>query len=251
MTAPSSTFEGGEQGGGAVALVVVGDALDVAEPHGKQGLGAFESLDLALLIDAKHHSLVRWIEIKPDHVAQLLDEERIGRELEAAGTVRLQTEELEQAMDGALGNPGLFGDGAHAPMGCGFGLASECLGDQLGHRLILDRAGPAGTHLIIEPLDPIGDEAFAPFTDRMGADAKPRRHNSVAGLALADQHDLCPQGQCRWQRTRARDRQEMRAFVARHRQQRFRPSGSHRVSPSIRIPETYAIIMLRTYGTEH
>ena len=61
--------EGGEQGGGAVTLVVVGDALDVAEPHGKQGLGAFEGLDLALLIDAKHHSLVRWIEIKPDHVA--------------------------------------------------------------------------------------------------------------------------------------------------------------------------------------
>ena len=30
--------EGGEQGGGAVALVVVSDALDVAEPHGKQGL---------------------------------------------------------------------------------------------------------------------------------------------------------------------------------------------------------------------
>jgi len=26
-----------------VALVVVGDALDVAEPHGKHGLGAFES----------------------------------------------------------------------------------------------------------------------------------------------------------------------------------------------------------------
>jgi hypothetical protein len=33
---------------------------------------------------------------------------------------------------------------------------------QIGHGLILDRTGPAGTHLIIEPLDPIGDEAFAP-----------------------------------------------------------------------------------------
>jgi len=32
-------------------------------------LGAFKGLDLALLIDAKHHSLVRWIEIKPDHIA--------------------------------------------------------------------------------------------------------------------------------------------------------------------------------------
>src|SRR5207237_7253013 len=108
--------EGGEQGGGAVALVVMGDAFDVAEPHGKHGLGAFEGLDLALLIDAKHHGLIGWIEIKPDHVAQLLDEEGIGRKFEAAGAVRLQAEELEQAMDGALGNASLFGDRAHGPM---------------------------------------------------------------------------------------------------------------------------------------
>src|SRR6202163_910183 len=103
--------ESGEQWGGAVTLVVVGDTFDVAEPHRKHGLGAFEGLDLALLVDAKHYRLVRWVEIKPDHVAQLLDEERIGRELEAAGAVRLQTEELEQAMDGALCDPGLLGDG--------------------------------------------------------------------------------------------------------------------------------------------
>ena len=64
----------------------------------------------SLLIDAKHHGLVGRIEIKPDHIAQLLDEEGIGEKLEAAGAVRLQTEELEQAMDGALGNPGFFGD---------------------------------------------------------------------------------------------------------------------------------------------
>lgn len=32
--------EGGEQRGCAVALVVVGDTFDVAEPHGKHGLGA-------------------------------------------------------------------------------------------------------------------------------------------------------------------------------------------------------------------
>ena len=61
--------EGGEQRGRAMTLVVVGDAFDIAEPHGKYGLGSFEGLDLALLIDAKHHGLVGRIEIKPDHVA--------------------------------------------------------------------------------------------------------------------------------------------------------------------------------------
>ena len=39
--------EGGEQCGCTVALVVVGDAFDVAEAHGKHRLGAFEGLDLA------------------------------------------------------------------------------------------------------------------------------------------------------------------------------------------------------------
>src|ERR1700680_3588987 len=34
--------EGGKQRGGAVALIVVGNAFDVAEPHSKRGLGAFE-----------------------------------------------------------------------------------------------------------------------------------------------------------------------------------------------------------------
>src|SRR6266851_7224273 len=52
-------------------------------------------------------------------------------------------------------------------------------------------------------------------------------------------------------KTRPRYGQKMRAFVAGHREYRLRASGSHRASPSIRIPETDAIIMLRTYGTEH
>ena len=118
-------------------------------------------------------------------------------------------------------------------MCCSFGFASECFGDQLGHGFILNGGGPATAHLVVEPLDPIGDEALAPFADRMGPDAKPRRHNCVARLALANQHDPCPQRQCRGQRTRARDRQKMRAFLAGHGQHRLRASGSHRVAINI------------------
>src|SRR3977135_4058201 len=98
MTAPSSTLRAANKRGCAMAMVVVGDAFDVAEPHGKHGLGAFEGLDLALLIDAKHHCLVGRIEIKPDHVAQLLDEKGIGRKLEAAGAVRLNVGDFAAAI---------------------------------------------------------------------------------------------------------------------------------------------------------
>jgi hypothetical protein len=77
-----------EEGRGAVSLVVVSDAFDVA--HGEHGLGAFERLNLALFIDTEDEGLVGRIEIEADHVAQLLDEEGIGGELEAAGPVWLQ-----------------------------------------------------------------------------------------------------------------------------------------------------------------
>src|ERR1700682_1294902 len=78
-----------------------------------------------------------------------------------------------------------------------------------------------------------------------------RDRRCVAGLALARQHDLRPQRQCRRQRARPRYGQKMRAFVAGNRECRLRASGSHRVTPSIRMPETNAIIMPRTYGTRY
>jgi hypothetical protein len=86
-----------EQGCGAVPFVVVSDAF------GEHGLRTIERLDLAFFIDAEDERLVGRIEIEADHIAQLLDEEGIGRELEAAGPVRLQPEDLEDAMDRALG----------------------------------------------------------------------------------------------------------------------------------------------------
>ena len=41
-------IERGEQRRGAMALVIVRDAVDVAEPHGQDGPGALERLDLVL-----------------------------------------------------------------------------------------------------------------------------------------------------------------------------------------------------------
>jgi hypothetical protein len=43
-----------------VATVVVGDAFDVAEPHRKRGLGAFEGLDLALSVPPAASATSLW-----------------------------------------------------------------------------------------------------------------------------------------------------------------------------------------------
>jgi len=58
---------------------------------------------LALLIDAQHHCFQRRIQIQPDDVADLVDEQRIGRKLEGFLPVRLQAEGAPDAADRRLG----------------------------------------------------------------------------------------------------------------------------------------------------
>ena len=82
--------EGGEQRGGAVALVVVRHGAGAALLHRQAGLGAVERLDLALLVDRQHDGVRRRIDIEPDDVAQLVDELRVVGELELPHAVRLR-----------------------------------------------------------------------------------------------------------------------------------------------------------------
>ena len=55
--------------------------LDITQPNGQYGLGAVESLNLALFIDAEHQSVIGWMQIQADNVAHLLDKEPEGRHM--------------------------------------------------------------------------------------------------------------------------------------------------------------------------
>ena len=77
--------QGGKQCGGSVADGVVSDTLDVAQTQPLRGsrwlrqqrLGAIEGLDLRFLVNAKHNFLVRRVEVEPDDVSHLLNNEGI------------------------------------------------------------------------------------------------------------------------------------------------------------------------------
>ena len=60
-----------------MADVVVSAAFDLAGSHGQQGLATVQCLDLGFFVDTQHHSFVGWIQVQPDDVAELLDEERV------------------------------------------------------------------------------------------------------------------------------------------------------------------------------
>jgi hypothetical protein len=76
--------EGREQGGRAVALVIMGHRATAPRPHRQTRLGAVEGLDLALLVDRQHHGMGRRVDVQPDGVPDLGGEMGIARELEAA-----------------------------------------------------------------------------------------------------------------------------------------------------------------------
>ena len=80
--------EGGEQRGGAVALVVVGHRPAAARLHRQPRLGAVERLDLALLVDARDHGMGGRIDVEADDVLELLGELGVVRQLERAHPVR-------------------------------------------------------------------------------------------------------------------------------------------------------------------
>lgn len=79
----------GKQGQGAVAKVIVGGGLDMADAQWQARLSTFQRLALRLLVAAQHQRFLRRVEIQTDDVPEFLLEARVVRQLEGSGQVRL------------------------------------------------------------------------------------------------------------------------------------------------------------------
>ena len=110
--------ERSEQGGRAVPLVIVCHRLTTPRLDRQPRLGAVERLDLALFVEREHHSVGRWIDVKPDNIGQLGSKARIARPLEGADAVGLQLVRLPDALYRAQRDADRFGHGPASPMGC-------------------------------------------------------------------------------------------------------------------------------------
>ena len=84
-------IERGEQGGGAMPLVIMGHGAGAPLLQRQPRLSAVEGLDLRFLVDRQHDGMGRRINVEPDHVAQFGDELGVGREFELTVAVRLQS----------------------------------------------------------------------------------------------------------------------------------------------------------------
>lgn len=180
-----------EQRGGAVADVVVGDALHVAQAHRQQRLGAVQCLDLRLLVNAEHHRLDGRVQVQARDVADLLDKERIGGDLEVLLPVGLDRESLQPAVDGGFGDPRGSGQRARAPVGAAigrFGLESSV--DHLRDLVVFVSARPARTELIMQTFQAELQVALAPLADGHARQTQPFGDGGVGFASTAGQHDL-------------------------------------------------------------
>ena len=91
-------IESGEQRRCAMSFVVVGHRAGAALLHRQAGLRAVERLDLRLFVDREDDGMGGRIDIKADHVAQLVDELRVVGELELLNPVWLETMRVPDAL---------------------------------------------------------------------------------------------------------------------------------------------------------
>ena len=169
-----------EQGGGAVAPVVVRHRPRAAALQRQAGRGAVQRLDLALLVHAQDHGVFRGIAIQTHHVPQLLHELRVAAQLEGAHQVRLQPLRLRHR--------------THAPVRLSRRFLVQRRFDHRPYlRLRKTRlAMPAGP-VPNQPLRPLLGEASAPQQHRRPRNPELRGDRVIGASRRCRQHDPTPE----------------------------------------------------------
>jgi len=108
--------ESREQGGCAVAFVIVRHRAAATLFEWKARLSSVESLDLAFLVDREHQGLVRRIQIQTDNVDELLDKTLVAAEFEGSDQVRFEVVPFPYSTDRSLAQRLSFGHTPCTPM---------------------------------------------------------------------------------------------------------------------------------------
>ncbi len=94
----SGYVERGEESRSTMTNVIMANAFEISQSHGKHWLCSFKGLNLAFFIYAKHHGFVRWIEVKARYIAHFFNKERVSGEFEVFLPMGLQAEGMPNAL---------------------------------------------------------------------------------------------------------------------------------------------------------
>lgn len=175
-------IESGEQRRRSMPIVVVGHPFDVAEPQRQDRLATFKRLDLRLFVDAENEGVIWWIQIQTNNVPDLVNELRIGRQLEMFGAVRLYAEQSEGSRDRAFRKAGRCGGGAHSPVRRVGGLAVEDGAQKLRHSLFVVGSRAPGPRLAVQADKALIEPFLAPVAHGRVRDSQSSGYAEI-GLA--------------------------------------------------------------------
>src|SRR2546422_11617260 len=104
-----------------MAHVVMSVRTTTALFERQPGLSRIQGLNLAFFSDAQNQARVRWVQIQPDHIGELLQELSISRKLEGPMQMGLEVIILRDAVD--LARADLLGPchGPATPVGLALG----------------------------------------------------------------------------------------------------------------------------------
>ena len=175
-------IESGEQRRCSMPIVVVGHSFDVAEPQRQDRLAPFKRLDLRLFVDAENEGVIWWIQVQTNNVPDLVNELRIGRQLEMSGAVRLYAEQSEGSRDRAFRKAGRCGGGAHGPVRRVGGLAVEDGAQKLRHSLFVVGSRAPGPRLAVQADKALIEPFLAPVANGRVRDSQSSGYAEI-GLA--------------------------------------------------------------------
>jgi len=119
-------IQGREQGGGAVADVIVSHTFDIAQPQRQHGLRSIQCLNLTFFVNAQNHCLVGRIEIQADDITNLFDEKWISVQFEMFLAMGLNPKGLPDPLNRGFGQVRLRCDRTARPVSSIPGFGFEC-----------------------------------------------------------------------------------------------------------------------------
>ena len=155
--------------------VVGGPPFGLPEIHRQDRLSTFERLDLRLLVDAQHDRVGWRAHVERDGVANLLDEQRVLRQPDGLGPMRLQAERAPDPADRRVAHSDVLRHRASAPMRPPARRLLERLGYHCLDRVIGDLANCTGPGLVMQSIETLCDEPRPPFADAATMAAKRTR----------------------------------------------------------------------------
>src|ERR1039457_3965168 len=196
-------LQGGEEGGRAIALVIVGHSAATPFLDRQPWLCTIQCLNLALFVYAENDPLLRGIQVQTHHIGHLFQKLRIARKLKGLRAMWLEIMGAPDIVDSGLADTLALRHGPATPVRHPrrFGLQGRIhdSGDLID--FIRGLSSPARSD-VPQTVQPLVTKALAPQNHGVAVHGKPLRNCDIGLASDSAQNDTTAQSHLLWSTVR-------------------------------------------------